>query len=88
MENQNITINMENLSQEERTALLSLIEKANKPKSKVWKPESDEMYYYSCSDGFIKEATWDNIMLIKIDTQLATALKQEKKLNLHWKDRK
>lgn len=65
MNNQNITVNMENLSQEERSTLLSLIEKANKPKNKVWKPESDEMYYYSCSDGFIKEATWDNINVDK-----------------------
>lgn len=65
MDNNNITVNMENLSQEERSILLPLIEKANKPKNKVWKPESDEMYYYSCSDGFIKEATWDNINVDK-----------------------
>lgn len=60
MENQNITVNMENLSQEERTALLSLIEKANKPKSKVWKPKKDETYYYLYSYGNIEEDTWDN----------------------------
>lgn len=53
MENQNITINMENLSQEERSTLLSLIEKANKPKNKVWKPEENETYYYSYSDGSV-----------------------------------
>lgn len=39
--------------QEERTTLLSLIEKANKPKNKVWKPEKGEKYYYSYSDGSI-----------------------------------
>lgn len=54
MENQNITVNMENLSQEERTTLLSLIEKANKPKNKVWKPEENEKYYYSYSYGSIE----------------------------------
>lgn len=59
MDNNNITINMENLSNEERSTLLSLIEKANKPKNKVWKPEKDETYYYSYSDGNIEEATWD-----------------------------
>lgn len=53
MENQNITINMENLSNEERTTLLSLIEKANKPKSKIWKPEDNEKYYYGYSDGSV-----------------------------------
>lgn len=63
MDNNNITVNMENLSQEERSTLLSLIEKANKPKNKVWKPESDEEYYYSYSDGTIEEATWDNLSI-------------------------
>ncbi len=56
----NITVNMENLSQEERSTLLSLIEKANKPKNKVWKPEENETYYYSYSDGHIEKATCDN----------------------------
>lgn len=60
MDNNNITVNMENLSQEERTALLSLIEKANKPKNKVWNPEENETYYYSYSDGHIEKATCDN----------------------------
>ena len=60
MENQNITVNMENLSQEERTTLLSLIEKANKPKSKIWKPEENETYYYLYSYGNIDEDTWDS----------------------------
>lgn len=63
--NQNITVNMENLSQEERSTLLSLIEKANKPKNKVWKPEENETYYYSYSDGNIEEATWDNLNVDK-----------------------
>ena len=60
MENQNITVNMENLSNEERTTLLSLIEKASKPKNKVWKPEENETYYYSYSYGNIDEDTWDS----------------------------
>lgn len=58
MDNNNITVNMENLSDEERTTLLSLIEKANKPKNKVWKPEEDEKYYYSYSDGSIEQDTY------------------------------
>ena len=44
MEN-NITVNMDNLTTDERNTLLKLIEKANKPKNKVWKPELNEMYY-------------------------------------------
>lgn len=59
MDNNNITVNMENLSQEERSTLLSLIEKA-KQKNKVWKPEENETYYYSYSYGNIDEDTWDS----------------------------
>lgn len=60
MDNNNITVNMENLSQEERSTLLSLIEKANKPKNKVWKPEENETYYYLYSYGNIEKATCAN----------------------------
>ena len=36
---------MENLSEEERDTLLSLVKKANKSESKVWKPEDGEIYF-------------------------------------------
>lgn len=49
----NITVNMDNLSTDERNTLLKLIEKANKLKSKVWKPESNERYYALTSFGNI-----------------------------------
>lgn len=44
----NITVNMENLTTEEREQLLKLIEKANEKKSepKVWKPKNGEEYYF------------------------------------------
>lgn len=45
-DNTNITVNMENLNDTERAQLLALIEKANKPKDGVWKPEQKEAYYY------------------------------------------
>lgn len=41
----NITVNMENLTEEEREQLLKLVEKGNKVKSKVWKPENGERYW-------------------------------------------
>lgn len=41
----NITVNLENLSDKERETLLAIIEKANKPKPKLWKPERHEEYY-------------------------------------------
>lgn len=40
-----IKLNMENLSKEEREQLLKLVEKANKKGSKIWKPEPGEAYY-------------------------------------------
>lgn len=51
----NITVNMDNLSTDERNTLLKLIEKANKPKNKAWKPEIGERYCYIRCD------TWDMI---------------------------
>lgn len=42
--NNTITVNMENLTQEERNQLISLVEKSNKPK-KRWRAERDHTYY-------------------------------------------
>lgn len=59
-ENTNITVNLENLNTEEREMLLALIEKANKPQSKLWKPKTNETYYSIHCDGDIHEFTnWD-----------------------------
>lgn len=52
MEN-NITVNIVNLSTDERNTLLKLIEKANNPKNKVWKPDRNERYYTISNDGTI-----------------------------------
>ena len=46
MANENITINMENLSETEQKQLLALAEKANKPQNKVWQPHEKERFYY------------------------------------------
>ena len=50
---ENITVNMENLNEEERKQLVALIEKANKPKSKVWIPGYGEEYWRIDAEGFI-----------------------------------
>lgn len=60
MDNNTLQINMNNLTDEERATLLSLVKKANKSESKVWKPEENETYYYLYSYGKIEEDTWDN----------------------------
>lgn len=59
MEN-NITVNMENLSEEERNQLIKLIQKSNGSKGKVWKPESNETYFYISGCGVISSRIWIN----------------------------
>ena len=53
-----IKLNMENLTKEEREQLLKLVEKANKKEPRVWKPESREVYYYFSSEGYTEQASW------------------------------
>lgn len=60
MDNNTLQINMNNLTDEERNTLLSLVKKANKPKNKVWKPEVKEEFYTLFGDGSINELTWLN----------------------------
>ena len=58
MEN-NITVNMENLSEEEREQLMKIIKKSNGCKRKVWKPECDKNYWII--NGFrVVNSCWDN----------------------------
>lgn len=57
---ENITVNMENLTEEERKQLLALVEKGNKSKSKVWKPKVGETYFFVSSYGETRAESWDN----------------------------
>ena len=59
MEN-NITVNMENLSEEEREQFMKLIKKSNKPKRKIWKPEYNEFYFYISKYGAVGNSIWEN----------------------------
>lgn len=56
---ENITINLEGLSKEEREQLLRLVEKAKRPK-KIWKPEYGEWYWFIGTDGQINNCEWVN----------------------------
>lgn len=58
MEN-NITVNMENLSEEEREQLMKLIQKSNGCKRKVWKPECDKNYWI-INGSMVVNSSWDN----------------------------
>lgn len=54
-----LKVNFENLTAEERAELLKLVEKANKPKSKVWKPKEGEEYYVYIVSGIIIHDVWN-----------------------------
>lgn len=56
---ENITIDLEGLSKEEREQLLGLVEKAKRPK-KIWKPECGEWYWFIGTDGQINNCEWAN----------------------------
>ena len=53
-----IKLNMENLTKEEREQLLKLVEKATRKESKVWKPKLDEIYYYVRDTGYVSDNIW------------------------------
>lgn len=59
MEN-NITVNMENLSEEEREQFMKLIKKSNGSKSKMWKPKYGELFFYISGRGYIFSSMWIN----------------------------
>ena len=52
-----ITINMENLSQEEQEQLLELVEKVYKLVKREWPQEGDDYYSLTC-DAYIGEESW------------------------------
>lgn len=57
MEN-NITVNMENLSEKEREQLMKLIQKSNGSKVKVCKPDYRRKYFYVNECGGIMNSKW------------------------------
>lgn len=63
MDNHTLKINMNNLTDEERNTLLSLVKKSNEPKSKVWKPEYGKEYSFINSNGEIIRDCHSNYQL-------------------------
>lgn len=54
---ENITINLEGLTEEEREQLLGLVEKAKRAE-KVWKPKCGEWYWYISDNGVLHRSVW------------------------------
>lgn len=63
MKMEEIKLNLENLSKEERKQLMKLVEKANKPKTGRWKPNHGDRYWFimDCSNGYyVTHSDWDS----------------------------
>lgn len=67
-----LKVNFDNLTAEERAELLKLVEKANKPKSKAWKPENGEEYYYIGNDGIVWKDSYGFIIKYAIGNVFKT----------------
>lgn len=55
---EDIRINLENLNDKEREQFMTLVEKANKPQSKVWKPKVEEVYWSVSVTGCVVCQFW------------------------------
>ena len=77
MDKNTLQINMNNLTDEERNTLLSLIEKANKAKSKIWKPKCGEVYYSIDSSGEIIRDCYSNHHIDRDRYSIANCFKTE-----------
>lgn len=64
--NNQMTINMENLSEEERETLMKLIEKANQTKREPWKPLKGEQFYYITAFGCVNSSTWNSSNVLQM----------------------
>lgn len=55
-----IKVNLENLTEEERKTLMALVDKGNKQKSVRYKPQIDERYWYVDAEGIVSSYGWEN----------------------------
>lgn len=53
-----LTIDLDNLREDERAKLMEIIENATKRKNEPWKPEYENRYYLVSSDATVDYATW------------------------------
>lgn len=84
---ENITVNMENLTEDERKQLLALVEKGNKTK-KVWKPKKNEEYFLVTSHGTISKNLWINDMINNRTYNFGNCYRAEKEAEFALEKRK
>lgn len=58
--NEQITVNLNNFTEEEREQFKTLLEKGNR-ESRVWKPEDREKYYYIDGYSCVADDTWEGL---------------------------
>lgn len=81
--NEQITIHLDNLTEEEREQFKKLLEKVNK-ENRVWKPEDREKYYYIDGYSCVVEDTWEGLEvdIDRFDIGNAFKTKEEAKIAL------
>ena len=85
--NEQITIHLDNLTEEERKQFTKLLGKASEEPSKescVWKPEDREKYYYIDGYSCVVEDTWEGLEvdIDRFDIGNAFKTKEEAKIAL------
>lgn len=82
----NISVNLENLTDKERDTLFSLIKKANNA-SERWKPEEGEEYYFLDDRGFVHKWNWFNCIDSALRYNIGNVFKTEEEAKLAFKKR-
>lgn len=81
MNENKITVDLSNLSEDERKQLLTLIEKANKPKHTVCKPIRGDRYFSLDSTGISFNSRWDEDVCDSSRFNLGNCFKTEDEAN-------
>lgn len=81
MNENKITVDLSNLSEDERKQLLTLIEKANKPKPTVCKPIRGDRYFSLDSTGISFNARWDEDVCDSSRFNIGNCFKTEDEAN-------
>ena len=80
---ENIAVNLDNLSQEDKALLLKLVDKANTT-SKVWVPNIGENYYSLTDDGDIHWCDWDDDSTDKDRLAIGNCFKTQAEANFAY----
>lgn len=85
-----IKLNLENLSEEEREQLMKLVEKANKPKAGRWKPETYNTYWFISllTASGISRSSWRGDSFDNARFSVGTVFKTEKDAKFALEKRK